>query len=121
MILVDTSVWIDHLQRIDPFLQKLLLDGRVVCHTMVIGEIAVGSFKQREVILNKLRELPTVASAGHEEVLHFISRHSLFGSGIGYIDAHLLAAARLTRGTLIWTRDKRLALAAESLGIIFNL
>jgi predicted nucleic acid-binding protein len=120
MILVDTSVWIDHLQRIDPFLQKLLLDGRVVCHPMVIGEIAVGSFKQRELILDKLRTLPRVISADHEEVIHFISRHSLFGSGIGYIDAHLLAAVRLTRGTSVWTRDKRLQQAAEGLSVAFH-
>jgi predicted nucleic acid-binding protein len=99
MILVDTSIWIDHLQKSDALLARLLRERKVLCHPMVIGEIAVGSFKQRDVI---------------------ITLYSLYGSGIGYIDAHLLAATRLTRGSAIWTGDKRLKSAAERLLLDFQ-
>jgi predicted nucleic acid-binding protein len=121
MILVDTSIWIDHLRKPEPLLQQLLTDGKVLCHPMVIGEIAVGSFRQRATIVSKLRTLPTAVVASHDEVLQFITRHSLYGSGIGYIDAHLLAAATLTRGSSIWTGDKRLHNAAAGLSLAFQL
>lgn len=120
MILVDTSVWIDHFQRSDPHLQRLLRRDRVLCHPIVVGEIAIGSFRQREAILSKLRDLPTLTAAGHDEVLRFISHHSLYGQGIGYIDAHLLAAVRLTPGSTLWTRDKRLHEVAESFNLAFR-
>lgn len=120
MILVDTSVWIDHLQRSDPHLQKLLRDKDVLCHPMVIGEIAVGSFKQRAVILAQLSALPRTITASHDEALRFITRHALYGSGIGYIDVHLLAAVKLTPGSTLWTRDKRLREFAESLDLDFR-
>jgi hypothetical protein len=120
MILVDTSVWIDHLQRSDSSLQQLLRDDKVLCHPMVIGELAVGSFRQREVILQRLSALPAAIAASHDEALRFITRHSLYGRGIGYIDAHLLAAVRLTPRSTLWTRNKRLREAAEFLKLDFR-
>ena len=120
MTLVDTSLWIDHLQRVDPLLQRLLRDGNVLCHPMVIGEIAVGSFKQRTVILAQLSALPRTIMASHDEALRFIMRHALYGRGVGYIDVHLLAAVKLTPGSSLWTRDKRLREFAESLSLDFR-
>jgi predicted nucleic acid-binding protein len=120
MILVDTSVWIDHLRKPENLLQNLLQREMVLCHPMVIGEIAVGSLRQRDVILNDLRDLPMLIAAGHEEVLQFISHQSLYGLGIGYIDAHLLASVRLTPEASLWTRDKRLHGIAENLKLAFH-
>jgi predicted nucleic acid-binding protein len=115
MILVDTSVWIDHLRTGDPILYGLLGQKKVLAHPMVIGEIAVGSFKRRDFILGELQILPMATTVHHDEVLRFISINRLFGAGIGYIDAHLLASVRLTPDATLWTRDKSLARAAEAL------
>jgi predicted nucleic acid-binding protein len=120
MILVDTSVWIDHLQTADATLQRLLEAEKVLTHPWVIGEIAVGSFSHRDRILDELSSLPIVTIAEHNEVLHFISNHRLYGLGIGYIDAHLLVAVQLTPGAALWTRDKRLTQVAERLKIAFH-
>ncbi len=120
MILVDTSVWIDHFRRNDPSLAVLLEGGRVLTHPFVIGELALGALKQRNVILNALQDLPRANIATDDEALSFIARHSLFGQGVGYIDAHLLASARLTPGASLWTRDKRLRALAERLSIEAN-
>src|SRR5487761_2155570 len=108
MILVDTSVWIDHLRHGEAELANLLNAGRVLTHRFVIGELALGSLQNRNIVLSTLQNLPQVTTASDEEVLHFIENKALFCTGIGYIDAHLLAAARLSPGTLLWTRDKRL-------------
>jgi predicted nucleic acid-binding protein len=89
--------------------------GQVLSHPLVIGELAMVSFKRRDVLLSELSDLPRAKVADHDEVLHFVTRHRLFGSGIGYIDAHLLAAVRLIPGTLLWTRDKRLLGIASKL------
>jgi predicted nucleic acid-binding protein len=121
MILVDTSVWIDHLRHGDAELIKQLNAGLVLTHPFVIGELALGSLQNRDVVLGTLQNLPQVTVASDAEVLHFIESHTLFGTGIGYIDAHLLAAARLTPGTLIWTRDKRLLSESVRLGLCVNL
>jgi len=116
MILVDTSVWIDHLRSGDTVLAALLERGQVLAHPFVVGELALGSLRQREVVLESLQNLPQVKVATDMEVLHFISSHALFGLGIGYVDIHLMAAVQLTPGTSLWTRDKRLHAAAETLG-----
>jgi predicted nucleic acid-binding protein len=108
VILVDTSVWVDHLRKSEAGLRNLLLSGRVVSHPLVIGELAMGNFSRRDVLIKELGDLPKSEVADDDEVLHFVSRESLFGLGVGYIDAHLLAAVRLVPGTLLWTRDKRL-------------
>jgi hypothetical protein len=120
MILVDTSIWVDHLRKGDPVMQRLLEDGGVLSHPLVSGELAMGNLNPREVILGALRRLPLATIAEHDEVLHFISNHRLYGLGIGYIDAHLLVAVQLTPGATLWTRDKRLALVAEHLKIAFH-
>jgi predicted nucleic acid-binding protein len=121
MILVDTSIWIDHLCKGDATLADLLEQRRVLAHPFVTGELSLGSLRQREIVLNSLQELPQAEIAHDEEVLHFIADEALFGLGIGYVDAHLLASVRLTPGTSIWTRDKRLLAAATRLSLAAGL
>jgi predicted nucleic acid-binding protein len=116
MILVDTSVWVDHLRRGDARLQALLGAGQVLVHSFVIGELALGNLRGRDAILQSLQDLPKAVSAEASEVLDFIERNALFGLGIGYVDAQLLASARLS-ATLLWTHDKRLHEVAVRLGL----
>jgi len=117
MILVDTSIWIDHLRGRDAALAGLLDAGEVLSHPFVIGELALGNLRQREAVVADLQELPRAFVASDDEVVHFIHREGLFGIGIGYLDAHLLAATRLTQGASLWTRDKHLLAAAERLSL----
>jgi len=117
MILVDTSVWIDHLRSRDSTLTQLLEAGRVWTHPFVIGEMACGNLKHRTRILSLLKDLPHVRIATDDEALFFTEVNTLMGKGIGYIDVHLLAAAALTDSIRLWTRDKRLHAVAESLGM----
>ena len=117
MILVDTSVWVEHLRSHSAILSALLDDGGVLGHPFVLGELALGNLRQRDDILRVLRRLPQATSASHLEVLQFIDREALYGRGIGYVDAHLLAAARLTAGSKLWTRDRRLQTVAGHLGL----
>ena len=114
MILVDTSVWIDHLKRGNARLRALLQEGEVICHPAVVGELACGNLKNRLVILKLLSALPTAQEASHTEVLHFLESNRLYGLGLSWIDAHLLASALLTDCT-IWTLDKALQVAAIKL------
>ncbi|MDP1606009.1 MAG: type II toxin-antitoxin system VapC family toxin [Rhodocyclaceae bacterium] len=118
MILVDTSIWIDHLRQCDERLSKRLNQGRVFVHPFVTGELALGSLQNRDMILDALQNLPQAPVASEEEVLQFIQKNGLYGIGIGYIDAHLLATTRLVPGATLWTRDKRLLAAATSLGLV---
>ena len=117
MILVDTSVWVDHLRAGDKALGALLETGMVLAHPFVIGELALGNLRQREAVLSALSDLPRASVATDGEVLHFIDRHRLFGRGIGYVDVHLLAAAQLTAGTKFWTTDTRLHGIAVQMGL----
>jgi predicted nucleic acid-binding protein len=117
VILVDTSVWVDHLRRGDPRLVSLLDAGSVLAHPFVIGELALGDLKQRDLILTSLHDLLQAVVATDREVLHFIEQHRLFGAGIGY----LLAAASLTSGAALRTRDRRLAEVANALALAANL
>lgn len=119
MILADTSVWVDHLRASNKALVALLDAGMVLAHPFVIGELALGNLRQREVVLNALADLPRTTVATDAEVLQFIARHALFGRGIGYIDAHLLAAVQLTASAELWTNDKRLQGVAVKLGVAF--
>ena len=116
MILVDTSVWVDHLRRSEPGLIELLERSAVVMHPFVVGEIACASLRDRSSILELLQDLPAAVVAESAEVLHFIERHALHGKGIGYVDVHLLASAVLTGGARLWTRDLKLLRVAASLG-----
>lgn len=120
MILVDTSIWIDHLRGTEPHLSGLLNNVRVCMHPHVLGEIALGSLRNRTLVLDAMRDLPQATVATDEEVYQFIEDHALFGLGIGYTDAHLLAAARLSPGTQLWTRDRGLGLAATRLSLAFT-
>lgn len=115
MILVDTSVWVDHLRRADAELAGALERGMVVVHPFVVGELACGSLSDRAAILELLQDLPTAVTADSDEVLGFIERHGLYGRGIGYVDVHLLASVALTDGSKLWTRDKRLRAVAQKL------
>ncbi len=117
MILVDTSIWIEHLRVGESKLTALLQNGWVLVHPWVIGELALGQLSRRSEILGLLRNLPHANAATDVEVLHLIETQRLFGLGIGYIDAHLLAATVLTTGAALWTRDKRLAAVAVQLGL----
>lgn len=117
MILVDTSVWVDHLRAGDRVLAHLLNSREVLGHRFVTGELALGNLRERDVVLSALRELPQATVASDDEVLYFVNRRALFGCGIGYIDAHLLAAVQLSAGAKLWTRDKRLQAAAAQLGL----
>jgi predicted nucleic acid-binding protein len=121
VIIVDTSVWIDHLKSSDLVLAGLLGTGRVLAHSFVTGELALGSLRQRRTVLESLRDLPQANVASDDEVMMLIEREQLYGLGIGFVDAHLLAAARLTPGTLLWTRDRRLRQAATRLGLYADL
>ena len=116
MILVDTSIWIDHLRRGDRHLAVRLEAGDVVCHPFVIGELACGSLARRHEILELFAALPRTGQATHEEILAFIAERHLHGDGIGLIDAHLLYAA-VAEGHVVWTRDARLRRIAADLGV----
>lgn len=116
MVLVDTSVWVDHFRRGEPLLTKLLVDLQVLIHPLIIGELACGNLKNRTVILADLNTLPTVTSARHEEVLQLVSARALYGRGIGWIDSHLVASAILSKCSF-WTHDQRLREAASSTGV----
>ena len=116
MVLVDTSVWVDHFRQGIPLLDDLLNVGEVATHPFVIGELACGNLKNRAEILRLFSSLPEVKVATHQEALHLVESQSLGGVGIGWIDVHLLSAALLSR-TPLWTRDLKLHAAAKALGI----
>jgi predicted nucleic acid-binding protein len=120
MILVDASVWIDHLRRSESELMVSLEGTMVLGHPLVIGELVCGNLNERTTILDLLRRLPSAVEATHEEALMFIERHELMGRGIGYIDALLLASAALSGDTLLWTRDRRLRGVAQSVDLLYS-
>lgn len=120
MILVDTSVWIDHLRNGDKALAALLNGSGVVMHPFVLGELACGNLARRSEVLALLNDLPHSPVATDKETLFFIERNKLMGRGIGYIDVHLLAAVSLAGSDLLWTRDKRLHDVAISLGLAYK-
>jgi hypothetical protein len=115
-VLVDTSVWIDHFRRGSARLSDLLEAMQVWIHPFVVGELACGNLSRRTEVLSLLEALPHVPLVDHEEVLNFIAVHRLHGRGLGWVDVHLLACARLS-GLPVWTLDKRLALAARELAL----
>lgn len=117
MILVDTSVWIDHLRSANATLVHLLEVHQVLCHPFVMGELACGSLRQRSDVTDALGNLPSAPVATHAEALSYLERHALFGRGIGWVDLHLLASTALSGDGRLWTRDKRLAGAARALGL----
>ena len=119
MILVDTSVWVDHLRRGTPALASALEEGRVLMHPLVLGELACGNLRNREEVLRLLGELPMAPAVTDAEARAFIERRALMGRGIGYLDVHLLAATVLAAPVRLWTRDRRLGAVAAELGLAF--
>jgi len=119
MVLVDTSVWVDHLRYGNPRLASLLEEGEVFCHPFVIGELACGHLPDRARTLRRLSDLPRTCLAGQDEVMGIIETHQLMSLGIGFIDVHLVASARLS-GIPVWTRDLSLKKAAAKLGVLFS-
>lgn len=117
MILVDTSVWIEHLRRGSERLKSLLYNEQVLGHPLVVGELACGALHNREEILSTLRALPEAGVAEQEEVLHFLEARRLYGRGLGWVDVNLLASTLLT-GCTLWTLDKALRRAAAALHIV---
>jgi len=118
VILVDTSVWIDHLRATDQTLTDLLGRDEVVCHPLIIQELALGSIKDRDLVLGSLARLRQCRTLNHEEVLKLVSSWSLWGEGLSAVDVHLLGSAILSAGTQIWTRDKGLRASASSVGLV---
>jgi predicted nucleic acid-binding protein len=120
MVLVDTSVWVSHLRNGNTELANLLNNGMVVCHPLIVGELACGNLQNRTVILSFLKLLPMCIETEHEEVLSFVEKNRLMGKGIGYVDAQLVASAILT-GIPIWTLDKKLEQVADGLHIKYKI
>jgi len=115
MVLVDTSVWVDHLRNGNKLLVSLLEDNEVWLHPFVTGELACGNLKARDDVLGLLKKMPQIKKATDDEVLFYIQEQDIAGKGIGYVDAHLLASVALANDTVLWTLDKRLASVAEEL------
>ena len=119
MVLVDTSVWVNHLRHGNRNLEKLLMDAEVMCHPFIIGELACGNLKNRNEIISLLQSLPKASTIDFDEFLFFIDTNQLMGKGVGFVDVHLLASAKLT-GVKLWTADKRLRSAAHELKLEFR-
>jgi predicted nucleic acid-binding protein len=119
MILVDTSVWIDHFRKGNAHFKQLLIEGYIACHPFIIGELACGNLKKRGEIILLLDALPTVNTISNDEALYFIEEKHLMGLGIGIVDVHLLASAIITN-TPLWTNDRQLKEVARGLGIFYK-
>jgi predicted nucleic acid-binding protein len=119
MVFVDTSIWVTHLRRGSRRLEKLLMDAEVICHPFIIGELACGNLKNRNEIISLLQSLPLAPTIEFDEFLFFIDKNHLMGKGIGFVDVHLLASAKLAEVPL-WTADKRLKSAADQLDLTFS-
>ncbi len=119
MILVDTSVWIDHLLSPEAHLRELLDAREVLIHAMVVGEISCGRLRNREEVLQRLSDLPAINECEHAEVRLMIERRGLMGRGIGFIDAHLLCSVLSRQDTVIWTRDRGLRQIADDFGVAY--
>jgi predicted nucleic acid-binding protein len=120
VILVDTSVWIDHLRAGNETLARLLERGAVLGHPWVVGELALGRLRRRQEVIELLNGLPQATTATSPEALAFIECQELYGLGIGYVDAQLLAATKLTDGAALWSHDRRLGAATSRLGCAFD-
>ena len=119
MILVDTSIWIDHLRSGQTRLAQALEQNEVSIHPFIIGELACGNLKDRGTVLGLLAGLPGLPKLEEREALFFIEQRKLMGRGIGYIDVHLLASTTLAANTTLWTRDIKLLAAATALGVAY--
>ena len=120
MILVDTSVWVDHLRKSEPVLNTLLNGNNVLMHSMVMGELACGNIHEREQALDSWHSLPKINELSHERVILLIETKNLMGRGIGFVDMHLLCSVICDQGSRLWTRDNRLQRTANELKIAFE-
>ena len=120
MILVDTAVWIDHFHRSEPVLVRLLEQGAVASHPMVVGELVLGSLKNRQEVVASLMAQHTVQVISDDEYLQFVEDRRLMSRGLSYVDVHLLASTLITPGTHLWTRDRRLHAVAEEAGVSWH-
>jgi predicted nucleic acid-binding protein len=120
VILVDTSVWVDHLRCSDDVLIALLGQNTVLMHPMIIGELACGNLKNRQELMLLWRNLPGISTASDDEAIIFLERNQLMGKGIGYVDLHLLTAVVLQKDAILWARDKRLNNIAHALKLGFT-
>jgi len=118
MILVDTAIWIDHLHKSEPRLVELLSLDQVGCHPLIVQEIALGSIRQRDVVLDLLTNLYQFPTIDYDEVLHLIEQRTLWGRGLSAVDVHLMASVTLVPGTKLWTRDKRLKSACSETDVM---
>jgi len=119
VIVADTAIWIDHLRSSDPQLSMLLSKDQILLHPFVYGEISMGSLPRDHRLFTTLSDLPKLHAIPEREVLNFVSRHRLYGLGIGYVDAHLITATYLRPDCMLWTRDKRLREVAQKLAIAY--
>jgi hypothetical protein len=119
VVIVDTSIWVNHLRRGSRHLEELLLDARVVCHPFIVGELVCGNLNNRDEFLSLLQSLPMAPTVVLDELLYFIERHRLMGEGIGFVDANLLASAHLS-GIPLWTLDRGLRSAATKLKVAYR-
>ena len=117
MILADTSVWIDEFRDGNTGLGRLLENGRVSVHPIVIGELACENLSSRADALESLDVLPASLVAEDHEVREVIERHRLYGRGVGFVDCHLLVSAMLSADTSLWTRDRRLGRIADEMKV----
>jgi predicted nucleic acid-binding protein len=119
VILVDSSVWIDHFRRASAELAALLASRVVMVHPFIVGELACGHLPRREAVFTALGSLPTAPVVPHDEVLAFVERHRLMARGIGWVDMHLLASATVAGRVSLWSRDKRLMTVAAERGVVY--
>lgn len=117
MIIVDTSIWADHFRQAVADLTMLVAKDLVLQHPFVTGELAMGNPANRQAMIDTLEALPQAEVIDWSELLSFAGRHELGGTGIGYVDAHLLASAAGRESVRLWTRDKRLADNAKRLSV----
>jgi predicted nucleic acid-binding protein len=116
LVLVDTSVWVDHFRRSNPHLVSLLAQGGVICHPWIVGELACGTPPRRAETLADLASLQQAQTASNSELMAFVEREQLYGLGCGWVDLQLLAASCLTEGAVLWTHDLRLDALAQRFG-----
>jgi hypothetical protein len=120
LVIATAGIWAGHLRHGDPVLARRLEAGTVLSHPLVVGELAMGRLRHRDMVLDSLRALPTAVTASDDEVIDFIEREGLHGQSLGYVDAHLLAAARLTPRARLWSRDARVREVASRMGTAFD-
>ncbi len=118
MVLVDTSVWVDHLREGDDRFRSLVSQQKVLMHPMIRGELACGNLRNRSQLLRYWQNLPQITLASDDEVMHLLEYRSLYGRGIGFVDLHLLASCLITADTELWTKDRRLNAVAQTLSLV---